>query len=45
MIVKNVIVKNQNLLKQEASRLLSSLGIKTPLNNIFLVGPLLFNKY
>ena len=28
--------------QQEASRLLSALGIKTPLNKISLVGPLLF---
>ena len=37
--------KSKSIKEQEASRLLSSLGIKTPLNNIFLVGPLLFNKY
>ena len=28
--------------KEEASELLSSLGIKTPVSNIRLVGPLLF---
>ena len=37
-----VIVKNRNLSKQEASGLLSSLGIKTPLSKIHLVGSLLF---
>ena len=35
-----VIVKNQNFIKQqEASGLLSSLGIITPLSKISLVGP------
>ena len=35
--------KNQRFIKeQEASELLSSLGIKTPLSKISLVGPLLF---
>ena len=37
--VQYVIVKNQKLSK---SRLLSSLGIKTPPGEITLVGPLLF---
>ena len=37
-----MIVKNQNLLKQEASGLLSSLGKNTPLNDIPLLGPLSF---
>ena len=36
--VKNKIYKK----KQEANGLLSSLGIKTPLSKIPLVGPLLF---
>ena len=41
--VQCVIVKNWNLLKeQEASGLLISLGIKTPLSKILLVGPPLF---
>ena len=31
--------------EQEASGLLSSLGIKTPLNKILLLGPLLFLEY
>ena len=31
--------------KQEASGLLSSLGIRTPLSKIPLVGPLLFEGY
>ena len=31
--------------QQEASELLSSLGIKTPLNEIPLLGPLLFQRY
>ena len=35
--------KKSNFIKeQEASGLLSSLGIKTPLNKIPLLGPLLF---
>ena len=35
--------KKSNLIKeQEASGLLSSLGIKTPLSKIHLIGPLLF---
>ena len=34
--------KSKFIKEQEASRLLSSLGIKTPLNKITLVGPLLF---
>ena len=35
--------KNSRFLKeQEASRLLSSLGIKTPLSNIPLLGKILF---
>ena len=33
----------KNLLK--ASRVLSSLGMKTPLSKIPLVGPLLFHEY
>ena len=40
-----VIVKNQNFLKeQEASRLLSSIGIKTTLNEIPLVDSLFFKS-
>ena len=39
----HVVVKNQNLpKKQEANGLLSSLGIKTPLSKISLVGTLSF---
>ena len=39
----HVVVKNQNLpKKQEANGLLSSLGIKTPLNKISLLGNVLF---
>ena len=34
--------KSKFIKEQEASRLLSSLGIKTPLSKIPLVGPLLF---
>ena len=34
--------KSKSIKEQEASRLLSSLGIKTPLRKIPLVGPLLF---
>ena len=34
--------KSKFIKQQEASRLLSSLGIKTPLRKIRLVGPLLF---
>ena len=38
-----VIVKKSKFIKQqEASGLLSSLGIKTPLSRIPLVGPVLF---
>ena len=38
-----VIEKNQNFMKQqEASGLFSSLGLKTQLSKITLVGPLLF---
>ena len=46
MLLSNCVVcnsKNSKFLKQqEASGLLSSLGIKTPLSKISLVGPLLF---
>ena len=46
MLLSNCVVcnsKNAKFLKQqEASGLLSSLGIKTPLSKIPLVGPLLF---
>ena len=42
-LLKCVIVKKQSLLKSnEASGLLSSFGIKTPLKKIPLLGPLLF---
>ena len=34
--------KSKFIKEQEASRLLSTLGIKAPLSNIYLVGPLLF---
>ena len=34
--------KSKSIKQQEASGLLSSIGIKTPLNKIPLVGPLLF---
>ena len=34
--------KSKFIKEQEASRLSSSLGIKTPLHKILLVGPLLF---
>ena len=34
--------KSKSIKEQEASRLLSSLGIKTPLNRLALVGPLLY---
>ena len=47
MLLSNCVVcdsKKSKFIKkqQEASGLLSSLGIKTPLNKILLVGPLLF---
>ena len=43
-LLKCVIVKTQSLLKSnEASGLLSSFGIKTPLKKIPLLGPLLFS--
>ena len=34
--------KSKSIKQQEASRLFSSLGIKTPLRKISLLGPLLF---
>ena len=34
--------KSKFMKEQEASRLLSSLGIKTPLNKILSLGPVLF---
>ena len=38
-----LVVKNQDLLKkQEASRVLSNLGLKTLLNKILLLGDMLF---
>ena len=37
--------KSEFLKEQEASGLLSSLGIKTPLNKIPLLGPLMFYEY
>ena len=41
--MRNVILKKSKFIKKpEASGLLSSLGIKTPLSKIPLVGPLLF---
>ena len=46
MILSNCAIcggkKSKFIKKQEANRLLSSLGIKTPLRKISLVGPLLF---
>ena len=46
MVLSKCVVCNSKKLKfikqQEASGLLSSLGIKTPLNKIPLLGPLLF---
>ena len=41
-----VAVKNQNLLnKQEASRIIGNLGLKTPLNKIPLLGNIYFKKW
>ena len=41
--MRNVILKKSKFIKKpEVSGLLSSLGIKTPLSKIPLVGPLLF---
>ena len=37
--------KKSNIKQQEASGLLSSLGIKTPLSKIPLGGPILFKRY
>ena len=49
MLLSNCVVydsRNSKFLKrQEASRLFSSLGIKTSFDEIPLVGPLLFSKY
>ena len=46
MLLSNCVVcnskKSKFIKEQEASELLSSLGIKTPLNKICLLGPLLF---
>ena len=46
MLLSNSVVcnskKSKFIKQQEASGLLSSLGIKTPLSKIPLVGPLLF---
>ena len=46
MMLSNCVVcnskKSKFIKEQEASGLLSSLGIKTPLNKISLLGPLLF---
>ena len=46
MLLSNCVVcnskKSKFIKEQEASELLSSLGIKTPLNKIYLLGPLLF---
>ena len=46
MLLSNSVVcnskKSKFIKQQEASGLLSSLGIKTPLSNIPLLGPLLF---
>ena len=49
MLLSNCVVcdskKSKFLKQQEASGLLSSLGIKAPLSKIPLVGPLLFSEY
>ena len=49
MFLSNCVVcdskKSKFLKQQEASGLLSSLGIKAPLSKIPLVGPLLFSEY
>ena len=49
MLLSNCVVcnsKKSTFIKQrEASRLLSSLAIKSPLSKTPLVGPLLFSKY
>ena len=37
--------KSEFIEDQEAGKLLSNLGIKTPLSEIHLVGPLLFQRY
>ena len=37
--------KSKFIKEQEVSGLLSSLGIKTPLNKVPLLGPLLFQEY
>ena len=46
MLLSNCVVcnskKSKFIKEQEASELLNSLGIKTPLNKISLLGPLLF---
>ena len=46
MLLSNCVVsdskKSKFIIQQEGSGLLSSLGIKTPLSKIPLVGPLLF---
>ena len=39
---QNVVVKNHLLKKQEAKELLSSLGLKTPLSKVPLLGDILF---
>ena len=48
MLLSNSVVcnskKSKFIKQQEASGLLSSLGIKTPLSKIPLVGPLLFYR-
>ena len=40
--LKNVEVKNQDSLNQEAKGLLSNLGIRTPLSKMYLLGDILF---
>ena len=49
MLLSNYVVcdskKSKFLKQQEASGLLSSLGIKAPLSRIPLLGPLLFEEY
>ena len=48
MLLSNQVCNNKKLKfikEQEASGLLSNLGIKTPLNKITLLGRLLFSEY
>ena len=49
MLLSKCSVRNSKKLKftkeQEAGELLSSLGIRTPLSQILLLGPVFFRKY